>query len=350
MSAPTRKFSTAGSPQLPPTTSVTEVMLEVLLALVPGIGAYVFFFGPAILVQMALAIAAALIFEVIALRLRGRDIGRFVLDFSAVLTAVLYVLCLPPLMPWWGAIVGMFFAIIVAKHLYGGLGHNVFNPAMVAYVVMIIAFPRQATDWTPPTALAHPALSFSAQWIRIFTGNLPVGLQWDAVSQATALDTIKTLSGKLYTLEEIRRNPVFSGLSAYGWYWIAAAYLLGGVWLAGRRIIPWQIPAAMLGSTLLITTPFNWMDPSIHPSPLFHIFSGGMMLGAFFIATDPVTGASTPRGRVVFAFGVAVLTLVIRRWGGYPDGVAFAVLLMNLSVPLIDRFTVPRVYGHRDPP
>jgi len=346
MSISTRHFPVAPAPHTPPGTRVSGVMLEVILALTPGIAAYLVFFGPAILVQMALATAAAIAFEALALWLRGQAPRPFLTDFSAVLAAMLYALCLPPLMPWWGALVGMFFAIIVAKHLYGGLGHNVFNPAMVGYVIMIISFPRLATAWTAPTALATHPLSFAQELNLIFSGALPTDLHWDAISQATALDTIKTLSGRLYTMEEIRQNPVFSGIGAYGWDWIAGGYLLGGLWLAGRRIIPWQIPAAMLGSTLLITTPFNWMDPSVHPSPLFHLFSGGMMLGAFFIATDPVTGAATPRGRILFAAGVAVLTLTIRRWGGYPDGIAFAVLLMNIAAPLIDRFTPPRVYGH----
>ncbi len=342
-----REFEPAQAPHMPSPRTVQGVMGQVLLALLPGIVAHAWYFGPGILLQILLASAFALAFEAAMLRLRSKPLAPFLLDGSAVVTAVLFALCIPPLAPWWIAAVAMGFAIIVAKHLFGGLGHNVFNPAMVGYVVVLISFPQAMTQWLAPRELAEwtPGLVASIQ--AIFSGSLslPATVGIDAVTGATPLDALKTGIEQGRFVEEIRQAPIFGDFGGLGWEWIANWYLLGGLFLLWRRVIAWQVPVATLFSVLALTLPAWLLDPGANPQPLQHVFSGGLVLAAFFIATDPVSGCASPRGRLLFGLGVGLITLVIRRWGGYPDGIAFAVLLMNMAAPLIDRYTRPRIYG-----
>ena len=340
-----RKFDIGGAPHIPPHNTVGGVMRQVLYALCPGILAYTWFFGVGILVQIALATGFALAFEALMLKARHQPLGLFLGDGSAMVTAVLFALCLPPWAPWWISCLGMFFAIVMAKHLYGGLGQNVFNPAMVGYVVVLISFPQAMTQWVPPLSIATESPGFMDILATIFTGHLPAGLDWDAVSQATPLDTIRTSVASGHTVSEARQSEIFGDFGGRGWEWIANWYAIGGIWLLWRRIISWHVPVTMIGSVILLGLAAFLLDPGSSPSPLQHVFSGALVLGAFFIATDPVSGCTSSRGRLFFGAGVGVLTLVIRRWGGYPDGVAFAVLIMNMAAPLIDRYTRPRIYG-----
>ena len=342
----TRQFATGAAPHLPPSSTVDGVMRQVLYALAPGIAAHAWFFGPGILVQITLAAIFAVSLEAMMLRLRGRPLGPFLGDWSAVVTAVLFALCIPPLAPWWIALTGMVFAIVIAKHLYGGLGNNLFNPAMVGYLAVLISFPQELTAWLPPAAIAAWTPGLGEAVYTVLAGELPGGLTWDAVSGATPLDTIRTAVAAGQTVIEARAAPQFGDFGGLGWEWIANWYALGGLWLLWKRVISWQVPVAMIGSVLALGTGAWLIDPGSNPVPLQHVFSGGLILGAFFIATDPVSGCTSPRGRLIFGLGAGVLTLVIRRWGAYPDGVAFAVLLMNMAAPLIDRFTRPRIYGH----
>ncbi len=335
-----RRFDTAGAPHLPPSTSVGRVMGLVLLALLPGIGAHVWFFGPGLLVQIALAAGFALAFEACTLQVRQRPLKPFLTDLSAPVCAVLFALCVPPLAPWWVALTGMAAAMVFAKHLFGGLGHNLFNPAMVGYAVVLICFPLQLSQWPEPGAPVGAGETLRA----IFLGT-PPGAGWDAIAQATPLDTLRLQAAQGRTLGEIHADPAFGTLGGRGWEWLALAYALGGALLLWRRVIHWQVPTGVLAGVLMLTLPFWLMDPDLHPSPLQHLFSGALVLAAFFIATDPVTGCVSPRGRLLFGIGVAALTLAIRRWGLYPDGVAFAVLLMNCTAPWLDRVTRPRIYG-----
>lgn len=341
-----RTFETGGAPHFPPHSTVSGIMLQVLLALIPGILAHVWFFGPGILIQITLAGIFAVLLEALMLKARGKPLRLFIGDYSAVVTAVLFALCVPPLAPWWIAFTGMLFAIVLAKHLYGGLGHNLFNPAMVGYVVVLISFPQEMTAWLPPAALAERPPGLIDTLTAIFTGQLPGGLSWDSITGATPLDTIRTAVASGQMISEARQSPIFGDFGGLGWEWIANWYAVGGLFLLWRRVISWHVPVTMIGSVLVLGT-LAWLtDPGSNPSPLQHVFSGALVLGAFFIATDPVSGCTSSRGRLVFAAGVGILTLVIRRWGAYPDGVAFAVLLMNLAAPLIDRFTRPRIFGH----
>jgi electron transport complex protein RnfD len=340
-----RRFDTGGAPHFPPHSTVARVMMQVIFALIPAIAAHAWFFGPGILVQITLAAGFAVGIEALMLKARNKPLRMFLGDFSAVLTAILFALCIPPLAPWWVSLVGMLFAIVVAKHLYGGLGHNMFNPAMVGYVVVLISFPQAMTAWLPPASIAPNSIGFGDVLITIFSGLPPAGLSWDAITEATPLDSIRTsvASGKM--ISEARQLPVFGDFGGLGWEWIANWYALGGLWLLWRRIISWHVPVTMIGSVLLLSMITYLADPGSNPAPLQHVFSGALLIGAFFIATDPVSGCASNRGRLIFGAGVGVITLVIRRWGGYPDGVAFAVLLMNMAVPLIDRYTRPRIFG-----
>lgn len=343
------KFETSGSPHILSGNSVTKVMLQVLIALVPALFAHVWYFGWGVVVQLILAVTVAVLFEASMLWVRKRPIKPYLMDLSAVVTAVLFALCIPPLLPWWATVTGMFFAIVLAKQLYGGLGYNPFNPAMVAYVVILVSFPLEASSWLAPTPLAEFYVYFDDALRAVFQGVLPGQASWDTITQATPLDLVKEQSARSALIPEIRDRPIFGDFGGKGWEWIANWYALGGLYLMWKRIIPWQVPVAMLGTVVVLTTPAWLFSADSNPFPLQHIFSGAFMLGAFFIATDPVSGCTTPRGRLFFGAGVAIITLMIRRWGVYPDGVAFAVLLMNMAAPLIDQYTRPRVFGHNPP-
>ena len=334
------------SPYIVEKTSVSIVMLKVLLALLPGIVAYVWVYGSGILVTLAIASATALAAEALMLRLRERPVMPFLLDGSALVTAWLLALALPPLAPWWLIVIGTLFAIIVAKQLYGGLGYNPFNPAMIGYAVLLISFPLPMSQWPAPIDLAQAHLSFADQLHYIFGRALPDGVTLDAISSATPLDYLKTQLKLQHDVMQITQAPIFGAVGAKGGELVVLAYLLGGLYLLQQRIITWHIPAAFLGTLAAIAAVLHLADPGHYAGPLLHLTSGAAMFCAFFIATDPVSGPTTPRAKLIFAAGIGVLAYVIRVFGGYPDGVAFAVLLMNICVPLLDAYTQPRVFGH----
>ncbi len=330
---------------LTPGSSVSTIMLLVLAALLPAIGAYYFFFGPGILISLALASVTALAAEAAMLKLRNYPVKHFLTDGSAVLTAWLLALSIPPLAPWWLVVVGTAFAIVVAKHLYGGLGNNLFNPAMVGFAVLMISFPSTMTQWPAPLLLSQHPVGFSEALQYYFSGALQ-GIKLDAVTMATPLDTLKTQLNLQRTVGEVKNMPIFGVFGGRGTEVIAAMYLLGGLFLWQRRIITWHTPVSFLAALALVAALFNGIDSNRYATPIFHLFTGGAMLGAFFIATDYVTSPTTPLGKLIFGAGAGFLVYIIRVFGGYPDGIAFAVLIMNAAVPLIDAYTQPRVYGH----
>lgn len=325
-------------------------MFRVLYALIPAIGASFWFFGYGVFINIALTMAVALATEALMLMALGKPIGLFLTDGSAIVTAALLALCLPPLTPWWIPVIGTAFAMVFAKHLYGGLGYNPFNPAMIGYALLLISFPTEMTAWLPVQALAIHPLDLEESLQLVFTGMTAQGWEVDAFSGATPLDYTKTQLGLGQSMEEIRAHPLFGLWGGKGWEWISVGFLLGGIWLLYKRVISWHIPFSMLGSLLVIAWLFHWVEPAQHPSVWLHLLSGGTLLGAFFIATDPVTAAATPRGRVLYGAGIGIFTYIIRTWGGYPDGVAFAVLLMNMAAPTIDYYTQPRVFGQKRRP
>jgi electron transport complex protein RnfD len=336
------------SPFISKPDSVARIMLRVLLALVPGIALYVWYFGPAILVSITLASLTALGTEALMLRLRDRPVAPFLKDNSALLTAWLLALSIPPLAPWWLVVVGTAFAIAIAKHLYGGLGNNLFNPAMVGYAVLIISFPAQMTHWVAPHGLGQIDLGFFEQLEYIFLGVLPHQAALDAVTMATPLDTLKTHLHLGEPVRQILDMPIYGWLGGRGGEMVAWGFLFGGLYLLAMRIISWHIPVAYLGTLFAIAGIFHLVDPAHYVAPLFHWYSGAAMLGAFFILTDPVSSPTTNKGRLIFAAGAALLTYLIRVYGGFPDGVAFATLLMNTCVPLIVLYTQPPVFGKKD--
>jgi len=333
------------SPFISKPDSVARIMFTVLLALVPGIALYVWCYGPAILVSLALASITALATEAAMLKLRDRPIKPFLSDNSALLTAWLLALSIPSLAPWWMVVVGTAFAVAVAKHLYGGLGNNPFNPAMIGYAVLIISFPSHMTHWLTPHGVGAAELSFADQLAFIFGGHLPGQLTLDAVTTATPLDTLKTQLHLERKVADIFGMPIYGHIAGKGSELVALGFLIGGAFLLIRRIITWHIPVAFFVALCATSGIFYLVDPAHYVSPLFHLTAGAAVLGAFFILTDPVTGPTTPRGKLIFAAGAGFLTYIIRVFGGFPDGMAFATLLMNICVPLIDAYTQPPVFG-----
>lgn len=334
------------SPYISDAPSVSNIMLQVLLALIPAIAVYVWMFGGGVLVTLTLATATALLTEAAMLKLRARPIQPFLTDYSAVITAWLLALAVPPLTPWWLIVVGTAFSIVFAKQLYGGLGYNPFNPAMIGYAVLLISFPVLMTKWPAALQIAQTPLSFGEQFNFIFSGQLPQNVVLDAVTSATPLDYLKTQLKLGQDVAHIQGAPLFGIFGGKGSEYVAIAYLVGGLYLWQQKIITWHLPTAFLGVLAILSALFWLSDASQFASPLFHLFSGASMLCAFFIITDPVSGPTTPRGKLYFAGGVAIITYLIRVYGGYPDGVAFAVIFMNICVPLIDAYTQPRVFGH----
>jgi len=335
------------SPFIAQPSSVSQIMLRVLLALIPGIALYVWYFGPAILVSITLASITALATEAAMLKLRDRPIKPFISDNTALLTAWLLALSIPPLAPWWLVVVGTAFAIAVSKHLYGGLGSNPFNPAMIGYAVLIISFPVHMTHWLTPHALSGVDLTFVDQLNYMFMGKLPANLTLDAITMATALDTMKTQLHLGLSVTDIRDMPIYGRLAGKGSEMVAIGFAIGGLYLIFTRIISWHLPVAYLAALFATAGLFHLVDPQHYVTPLFHWFSGAAMIGAFFILTDPVTSPTTTKGKIIFAVGAGILTYLIRAFGGFPDGMAFATLLMNICVPLIDAYTQPKVFGKK---
>ncbi|GIX35579.1 MAG: electron transport complex subunit D [Lysobacteraceae bacterium] len=314
-----RRFEVQPVPVLHGAPPVRRIMGEVLLALLPAVAVQAFFHGIGIFIQIALACAFALAFEALGLRLRGQPQRPFLHDLSAPLTAVLFALCVPPDTPWWASLTAMAAGILVAKQAYGGLGANLFNPAMVGYAVVLVCFPAELARWPVP-GQADPATTLAAVF--------GLGPAIDAVAGPTPLDAFR---------HGLPLPPGPQPAPA-----LAAAFLAGGILLLARGIIHLRQPAAMLLGCVLLALPGWLADPQHAASPWFHLLHGGTLLAAFFVVTDPVTGCASPRGQWLFGLGVGALTVLIRQFGHYPDGIAFAVLLMNCAAPLIDLHLRPR--------
>lgn len=347
-------FKIASSPHHHSRRSTANLMQLVALACIPGIAVQAVFFGYGVLVQLVLAITTAWLAEAAMLLLRKRAVLPRLTDHSALVTALLLAISIPPYAPWWLIVIGTAFAIIFVKQLYGGLGNNLFNPAMAAYVLLLISFPVQMTQWLPPLPLHSITLSPLDAVCAVFTqyscggfslAQLQQGI--DGTTLATPLDTLRTDLAQGLTLTESFVKPVYQSIAGVGWFWVNLAYLAGGLLLIQQKVISWRIPLAVIVSLFGLSA-LGWLAAAdANPSPLFHLFSGATMLAAFFIATDPVSASTTDRGRLYYGVLIGVLVFVIRTFGGYPDAFAFAVLLANMCVPLIDYYTRPRTYGHK---
>lgn len=312
---------------------VSHLMLMVLVALVPGTAVFIYQTGWGGVVNLALAVIAAIVFEAMAVKLRRRCVRSSLNDCSAIVTGWLIALCLPPLLAWWIPVIATGFAILLAKHLFGGLGQNIFNPAMAGYALVLVSFPLDLGLWLS----AHEAFNLSVGEVIsvVLNGGIKLHANWDALTGATALDEYR--SALLQPSEQpLSLAPSFGIFGAAYSEWTNAAFMAGGIWLWYKRIIQWHIPLAFLAALLLCAFLGNLIDPRQAGVGL-HLFGGATMLGAFFIATDPVSAAASNRGRLIYAAGAGVLVYLIRTFGAYPDAVAFAILLMNCTVPALDR-------------
>lgn len=347
------KLSVGSSPHHHNKKDTGAVMRLVIYAAIPGIAMQAIMFGYGVLVQLMLAIVTAVITEVVILELRNKNAERAFKDCSAILAAILLAISIPPLAPWWVIVIGTFFSIAIVKQLYGGLGFNMFNPAMAGYIMLLISFPVQMTSWLPPTGLSAQAYSLWDAIHTVFTGYTANGysieqlkVTIDAATMATPLDHVKTALSKGYVVSEALSNSLFSGSIGQGWGAVSLAYLAGGLFLLKMRVINFHIPVSMLVAAFVVSSVLFLFDSSIYGSPVFHLVNGSLIIGAFFIATDPVSAATTNRGRIIFGAAIGFWVIIIRTWGSYPDAIAFAVVLMNMAVPLIDYYTRPRTYGH----
>ena len=320
------------------------VMQMVILATIPGIAVQTWLFGWGNLINIIIAAVAALACEAAILSIRRRAVGFFLKDYSALLTAVLLGIALPPSVPWWVTVTAVSFAIIFAKQLYGGLGNNPFNPAMVGYAIVLVSFPVPMSQWVGAQSVVSSGESLSLiQSLQAIFQTLPV---IDGYTMATPLDGFKNK-------DLVDSTTAFNTIDALqvanlnSWLLINIAYLVGGFGLFWLRIITWHTPVALLGALLVMSGVFYLFDLNSAATPLFHLTTGAAMFGAFFIATDPVSSCTSNRGKLIYGAGIGILIYIIRTWGGYPDGVAFAVLLMNFAAPLIDYYTQPRSYGHK---
>ena len=342
------KFERKEAPYWSPQTNVASMMLQVLAALVPAAIAHVWYFGPGFIFNLLVAGIFAIAGEAFVMWVRGRPPEVALSDFSALVTAALLAFALPSLTPWWVTATGALFGVVVAKHLYGGLGFNIFNPAMAGYVVILVTFPMYLNLWVAPRMgdIDYQHLTIIQTLVFTLTGNLPDALTFDAVSRATPLDVMKSGLNNMATATEIRANPVMGDFGGRGWEWIGNFLAFGGFWLLIKKIIRWQIPVGVGTGLLVPATIMYLVDPGTSPGPGFHLFAGATILCAFFIATDPVSAATSPKGRFIYGLGIGFLIWCIRRWGSYADGVAFAVLIMNMAVPAIDYLTRPHIVGH----
>ena len=326
------------SPYVKRPVDTPGIMRHVIYALLPVVGAAVYFFGLSGLLLILTCSAGAVLAEWV-LGGRRRLTESTLTDGSALVTGILLALTLPPGLPLWMGFVGSVAAIVLGKVIFGGLGCNVFNPSLTGRVFLQACFPVALTTWAPFGGLDR----FLA--LRGDTLALPfASARVDAVSSATPLARMKFESIPT-ALSDLLVGSVPGSLGETS----AVLILLGGAYLAARRFLNWRIPVGIFSTVFVLATILHWMDPARFAGGAFHLFSGGLVLGAVFMATDPVTSPVTPRGAWVFAFGVGLLVIVIRQFGGLPEGVMYAILLMNALTPIIDRYTQPRIYGERGP-
>ena len=328
--------------------TVSRTMTWVILALVPGTAYGLWLFGWPALMLFLITLGTALASEAAMLALMGKPVRARLFDGSALLTGWLLALSLPPWAPWWIGALGSFTAIVIGKHLFGGLGQNMFNPAMVARIVLLISFPVQLTMWVAPAPFGSDGAPSFTQALAYVSGHTPVP---EHMSAATALGTLKTELSRGIAVEKTAAQlpppqQLASGNESGSMGETSALLLLaGGLLLAALRIITWHIPVALLGTLGALAAISHALDPARFASLPIHLLSGAAVLGAFFIATDYVTSPVSRVGQLLFGAGIGALTWVIRSLGGYPEGLAFAVVLMNAMVPLIDRGFRPRVFG-----
>ena len=320
LAKPERMLVLNSSPHLHTTNSVPKIMWSVIIALLPTIAMSIYYFGlPAIWMIMT-CIIAALATEIVMNYMKGERIS--VIDGSAIITGILLALTLPPSFRLTSAALGTIIAISLGKHIFGGLGHNIFNPALLGRAFLQASFPVAITTWSNPN---------TAKFAEI-----------DAVSTATPLGAFK-FEKVLTDYSDLLFGNVGGSLGETS----AIAILIGGIFLLILKNADWRIPLSFLGSVAILSGIFWIINPGQYPNPLFHILSGGLLFGAFFMATDMVTSPITPKGGWIFGAGAGLLVIIIRQFGGLPEGVMYSILLMNGVTPLINRYTRPRIFGEQ---
>jgi electron transport complex protein RnfD len=313
-------------------------MFTLIAALLPGLMSLIWYFSWGYLINALIACVTAVGVEALILKVRKRPVSFFLKDGSALVTALLLACALPPLVPWWLVFVGTSIAMVFGKHLFGGLGQNPFNPAMVAYALLLVSLPLlMTTRWASVETTATFMEAVNISFLSVQDGI-------DGLTGATPLDHYKLNISRL-TADELTQHPIYGSFAATGWSPVNLAFLFGGILLLVTRIITWHIPVSLLGTLLIMSLSFSH-DPDIAVPVSLHLLAGSTMLAAFFIATDPVTAATSNKGKLYYGAGIGLLIYLIRTWGNYPDATAFAILLMNFAAPLIDHYTRPRVYGH----
>ena len=315
------KYTVAPAPHVHGGDSVQKNMLNVILALMPAFLAGIYYFGTGAIVVSGIAILSCVAFEwLITKFLLKKEVQIF--DCSAILTGMLLGMNLPSSLPWWMVVIGSLIAIGIGKMSFGGLGNNLFNPALVGRVFLLISFPAAMTTWPIPAALSFDS-------------------SVDALTAATPLAYIKEGIFTNFTELDLFLGNNGGSLGETS----AVALLLGLIYLLATRTITWHIPVSIIATALVFTGIMHAVDPEVYASPLLHITSGGLLLGSIFMATDYVTSPMTKTGQLIFGFGIGVITVVIRLFGSYPEGISFAILIMNAVVPLINRYIRPKRFG-----
>ncbi len=314
---PPERLIVSSSPHFLDTESVPKIMHSVVMALFPAAAGSVYFFGFRALLLILVCIGSCLVFEYWVQKVRQKPVKIY--DGSAIITGLLLALTLPPSFPIFGAILGSFFAIVVGKQLFGGLGYNIFNPALLGRAFMQATYPVLITTWSFPRTVGHAV---------------------DAVTAATPLALMK-FEGKMTPLTDLLIGNVAGSMGETS----VILILIGGLYLRYKGYINWKLPLGYLGSIFVLGAAFWLVDPVKYPNPFFHIFAGGAMLGAWFMVTDMVTSPVTPLGQWIFAVCGGVLVVVIRLFGGLPEGVMYSILFMNAFVPLLNKHTRPKVFG-----
>ncbi|WP_394266337.1 RnfABCDGE type electron transport complex subunit D [Anaerotignum sp.] len=308
-------FVVSGTPHVRSKESIQSIMRDVIIALIPATAAGIFFFGIPALILIAVSIVACVFFEWLYQKLLKKPVT--ISDLSAVVTGLLLAMNLPASAPVWVPIVGAAFAIIFAKQLFGGLGQNFINPALAGRAFLLASYPTEMTTWTAPVG---------------FSGA-------DAVAVATPLATLKTGVMPDASLRDVIFGTNIGGCIGET---CAIALIIGGIYLLVKHVISWKIPVLYILTVFVLTAAIGRKGLRV---PVYEIFTGGLMLGAFFMATDYASSPVTPKGQVIFAIGCGIITTLIRIFGGYPEGVSYSILIMNLAVPLIERFTEPKIFG-----
>lgn len=345
----------SNAPHVSSKDTVTKIMWMVVIALLPSSIYSVYLYGLKALIILAVGIVSAVIAEAAFELLMKRSLT--VTDGSAVITGLLVAMNVPPGAPVWMVVIGSFFAIIIVKQLFGGLGFNIFNPALAARAFMMASWPvHMTTGWhkfSDSNVLSQTIKNTIATPQQVF----------DTITQATPLGVLKegpilleefNISlGQLHDLllsSNMLKSLFIGNVGGVIGETSALLLIIGGIFLLIRKIITWHIPVVYIGTVAALSALYYSVtgQPSVEIIVLFHLLAGGLFLGAFFMATDMVTSPVTGKGMIIFGFGCGVITFVIRIWGGYPEGVSYSILLMNAVVPLIDKFTKPRVFGTGD--